>query len=317
MAIVRHHPPDAKPRRSIEDLHPGAVFRITLLLLLVPLVSWGVGGCTDRENPSPTAAPSPTGGDFYPLQVGNRWEYLSQISLRIVNDEGTVISNDLTLRRTRRLTGREEVFGREYVVEEVEIRDGNSVAFQRIDYRQDQEGLYVADLPFNVGPPDALPTLLSRGVPPAWQSALEELAARWNAVHAGVSGFPTGVEENEFLLLQYPLGLGTTWIVRDDDVRVTAEVVARETFDLPTGPTPGWTVRIDASVFGPDDRTELWYGRIGYIGLKSELNREVADASGNVLGTLHLIEVELLQEAVLDGEATAPTFLPMQKTRPW
>ena len=242
-------------------------------------------------------------GNFYPLQIGNRWEYTSRIIIQIETDEGPQPPQILHVHRTRTLVGKEMQFGRSYVVEEVTIDEGGALSHQRILYRQDRSGLYEADLPILADSSkntSALQRISSLTASPkvirSYGTALSELGRRLKVVHSlrssATSGRPGGLEDHELLRLQYPLHPGSKWIVRDDDILFSSKVEGHETLDLPVGHVPAWRIRIEASILGPNDDVRFWYGRIGYAGMHTVLTTDLTDEEGNVIGKLLLVEQE-------------------------
>jgi len=95
------------------------------------------------------------GGAFFPLQPGNRWGYCGEWVLVIDEESRTDRTGEaMVVAQEREIMGLEEVFGRNYVVEEERTCFGNSdsarVYWKR--YRQDRAGLYEADVPLTIPP---------------------------------------------------------------------------------------------------------------------------------------------------------------------
>jgi hypothetical protein len=50
-----------------------------------------------------------------------------------------------------------------------------------------------------------------------------------------------------------------------------------EVVDLPMGPTPGYRVRIDNELIGPEDTVLQWHSRCGWLGFFSHLETLAMD----------------------------------------
>jgi hypothetical protein len=278
---------------------------------------------------------SPAG--FFPLEIGNRWRYLSRVEFTTYPSVGS----PTTYVDERDLVGemicRETHDGRDYVVERrsLSAADGGSPLHYWIQHRQDRAGLYEWD---DISTPPSCETLRAPlaaaapqprtteweeaaarlGVPAssvAWREAWEDLEARRLAVTWLTRGFgerrPGGVAPGEIQRLRYPLLPGQSWVIRDDprfEMSVEGAVVLR----TPAGRFRAWTIRIRSVLFDPRDVVRVWYGRAGYLGLRARTIGEATDPSGNVIGTIVSLQTETLTEISLVGRplAAAPLGAP-------
>lgn len=256
----------------------------------------------------------------YPLQLGNRWHYR-----RIVAFETTLTGQEPTPPEIFRasvqqeLIGIEALFGRDYVVQERVIDEGEmGITTQWVRFRQDRSGLYEADVPLNQ------PPILLGAVSIADPHAIEYLPAAWHIpgdghhtsptlaavrqqlvrrmelvrqVRAGLASLDPSLGkdalENELTRLLYPLHTGQTWVLREDPhVRFTVEGL--QVMRLRCGVFPAWRLRLDAEFFGPNDRAVFWVGRVGFVGMAARFEGDVVDLEGNVIGTMRGQEREVL-----------------------
>jgi hypothetical protein len=262
-------------------------------------------GPQSRVEPSSAVAPSAQeSGLFYPLTIGNHWEYQNDFSFRITPVGGTpgdpnvnhsVLDVDLT--------GTEERFGREYVVQREADDQGYEANFL---YRQDKSGLYNADpVTAQAAPvtrtvdPAALVARLLPNAPEsvrnAYRAALTRMLEKQSAIRlAAFRGrlTPTsnaqaaaGPLAGEIAVLRYPLAPSKTWHVREDPLFVKT-VEGQEGLDLPAGSFNGWRIRIDSEFFGANDQVHEWYGRDGLLQLEVHVEGVVTDENGNVIGTV-------------------------------
>lgn len=246
---------------------------------------------------------------FFPLAIGNEWLYSGERTMYVEGDSFAAVE-PFDERRT--LIGTEELFGRNYVVEQRKQWNPayppdpwNEISY-RVFYRQDKAGLYEADVP-GKQPSDsamrlagstserakgdgewrALGERLRAAVrpadSPAFERALTRLERKVDLMHAVVRkharswphrvGPPGGVLPDELTRLKYPLHPGQTWTIRDVP-RFTSTVEAREMLDLPAGRFGSWRVRIDIDGLGPSDYVLIWYGRDGFLKLRVHAETE-------------------------------------------
>ena len=108
------------------------------------------------------------------------------------------------------------------------------------------------------------------------------------------------MESGEITRLEYPLHPGAQWVIRADP-RFESIVEGAEVLDLAVGHVPGWRIRIESVLFGPDDRVHIWYGRGGFLKLEAYFEGIATDPGGNRLGRLISEESEVLTEVSLSG----------------
>jgi hypothetical protein len=283
---------------------------LTGMACLIGLMTAGCG-TLDQGPGEPT-------GDFFPLTIGNRWTYAGEFT--VATEDGLPFVTET--RQVRSIVGTEECFGRQYVLEkEFNIdEDGDTLLPYRYRYRQDGGGLYLADIEASEPPLDRLArsAYVGRGRDDGseWMAAVWdrialtiraedkdayngaweglclklrsiETATGWNPGFAALStGPPGGVLPEEITLLKYPLHPSQQWVIRDDPFYVGAAVRSREVLDLPPGRIGGYKIRVDNSLFGPNDWAYVWYGRRGFLGSEIHVESDILDQSGNPMGTM-------------------------------
>jgi hypothetical protein len=313
---------------------------ITYTIVVLP-------GCTTEENvtapPTETVLTAPTHewvigservtGDelrthrsrmSYPLQLGNRWKYTAHVIIEAHTDAGTEPPKEIIRTTKAEIVGAESLSGRCYAIEERSITEDISpgdVFSQRVFFRQDDSGLYEADVPIGDRPPGpARPSTIDpfndyledRDQGTAWVRTHRELQDRADVVRNLRNGGPVsgrgriGPMEDELTRLDYPLRHGHQWVVIDDAFLMTATVEGREVLDLPIGRTPGWRVRLESDIFGPEDEVYLFYGRLGYLGWRLMVASEVVGDDGASMGTLWFTDEEYLQDVEIDRKAELP-----------
>src|SRR5262249_9627917 len=252
---------------------------------------------------------------FYPLGLGNHWGYDHALSIEVVPDDGppepTFGVND---RRVRDLVCIEPLGERSYVVERESYPGG---VFTWVRYRQDEAGLFEADLDITLPPTcagvagtrviDARTRVAGRGEE-AWEAVAVKIAdpaqrlayrAAWESVQARSAalwralcvepGMPrsaaggSGATPDEITRLEYPLHPGAHWVIRADP-RVETTVEAAEALELPAGRLPGWRTRIESDFLGPSDHAHLWFGRSGLLKIVAHVEGVATDPSGNPYG---------------------------------
>lgn len=260
---------------------------------------------------------------FHPLDIGNHWEYQNDFTFRLTPIGGppgdpsvnhSVLDVDLT--------GTEERFGREYVVQRESDDQGYEASFL---YRQDKTGLYNAD------PVTAQAARVTRAVDPAafvarslpnasekvlaaYRAAMtrvmeKQSAIRLAALHGRLAPSSNaqaaaGPLAGEIAVLRYPLSPSKSWHVREDPLFVKT-VETQESLALPAGSFNGWRIRIDSELFGPNDRVHVWHGRDGLLQLEAHVEGVVTDENGNVLGTIVSDQVQRLSDLSLVKNAGA------------
>ncbi len=198
-------------------------------------------------------ATTPSANGFYPLAIGNRWLYAYSLRVDFLDPSGNPLDIPFVATGTieRELTGTTVFQGKEYVVEDGEIRLFTDVEeppiFQTILLRQDPAGLYEAYIvPRRAGTADLEPALRGKAVAiapaqileraethfrsrlavdaptraaldPSWDKvrgklrAASPLLGRVGDTAISPSGRPGGLAPNELLRLAYPLRPGQEW----------------------------------------------------------------------------------------------------------
>lgn len=280
-----------------------------------------VSGCSynsaDDASPGGTGAasellaarPSDGGFDFrrgrmfFPLAVGNHWDY----HVRTVNQLFTpdpqppqVDENPLAIE----IIGTESVGGREYFLQSefdprvvppggavFRVRESRFGLFD-LDTITAQSDVTVDGAP--TGPGAAgLAAYVDRAVADprqraSFHRAAVEVAARLALVRSIVGGLHPrpqagGADPGEITLLSFPLYVGARWVVRDDP-RFGRIVVARERVGLSLGTFPAWKIRGTSELFGPEDRVFFWYSNLGLLRVRYHIIANAVDNSGNVIG---------------------------------
>ena len=230
------------------------------LLTLLPLLA--LGGCGRVDRLPTAAAPSDANvkasslkeslrglsrshgpANFYPLDIGNRWEYADESSKTIISEGGRAEKHGSWTRKTV-LTRTEVINGREYMREEDELDDPSSPTgspYTSVRWlRQDRSGLYEVSIVL----PDS------------------HLSA-------------------ETQLLAYPLHKGATWVMTELP-HTTAEVERMEVLRTPAGSLPAWRIRIRNGGHLPQEESWAWYGRTGYLGARTHLDVGKPDSTGHI-----------------------------------
>jgi hypothetical protein len=250
------------------------------------------------------------GGLFYPLQVGNRWEFEHRLTATHIPIEGPAwVPVGFEYRRLVELTGTAEIHGREYVIERSDYVSSSPIEPSLYYLRQDFGGLYESDdgpvaapraavAPQATGDDAWSVTAARLGIStadPAWRRAWERIEAKLASVRevARAAARP-GPAAGEIQSLRYPLHPGASWIIRDDP-RFSAEVEGAVTLDTPAGRFTAWSLRIRNEFITESDEVHLYYGRAGYLGLWAHLTTEVTDEQGNPAGILDVRETETLE----------------------
>ena len=132
------------------------------------------------------------------------------------------------------LTGSEMIGGVEYVVETTVVTSESGTDTTWVRLRQDDEGLYRADI--------------SRRIRPGSEAI------------TGITDPPS-----ERIRLRYPLAAGARWDLFPAANPVTATVEDADTLATPVGPIPSWRIRIEPPDRGPADRHRVWHSRHGKV----------------------------------------------------
>lgn len=279
------------------------------------LLSKGKGGC------------DPGQGDFYPLALGNSWSYTGERSMLIGDNE----SYNVSVQEIRTITGTEELFGREYVLEEQfsiisgDIEPDDTITYWS-RYRQDRAGLYAADVATNT-PPGEILVMIRTPWEKLWQRSIEKLesvdkkaAERVRIAHfnkiaavnellgrgnsrALQTGPPGGILPDEIQRLKYPLHPRQEWIIRDTPLFYSV-VEKHEVLELPAGRMNGWKIRVYNEFLGNNDIVYLWYGRSGFLGMTVHLETTMDGVYGTVISdeNLFLVSYDLEGKGKKDDE---------------
>ncbi len=319
----------AKSRR--ERLWLGRLKYVVVLTLLV------AGACepdpasvpAGRLGTDDPASSSGAGGSseslFYPLAIGNRWQYDGFFRVQLFDLEGNLYETlTVTSEITNEITGTEMLAGREYVLEkESGVQDSPfddelHPWVYWVRYRQDRSGLYEADVGLTDPPGPQLDILSERSqgppvafksesIPPkyraAFVAAIQRLEVRRSHLLEVLGRGPRalGPLTGELTRLQYPLRPGATWKIRQEpDLVIGALVEGHAVLDLPAGRFPAWRIRILWEVTDPLD-VLVWYGSSGFLQMVVHSESEAIDYNGNHVGTVVSDETRVLQGLELIG----------------
>lgn len=223
-------------------------------------------------------SPHRPGHTFYPLTIGNRWDYVGRVRMLMLNADDQPLE-DLVWDSefTRELVGTAELSGREYVIEresgfqDSPFGDHYDVAWVWLHFvRQDRSGLFSADTVF-VTPPAKAQAIERDGMIPgrgaAFAAAMRRIESRRGRVRELLGRLPlAGVKPGEVTTLQYPLHTGARWLIRNDPgFVVEALVEGHEVLELPAGRFPAWRVRILLQIDDPPTGVRVWYGTSGFL----------------------------------------------------
>ena len=245
-------------------------------------------------------------GDFYPLAIGNSWDYERHTTARLIPGIGPPESID-EIHGTEhdQIVGTESRDGREYFVRQDDLTDldglspGTFTLWTRL--RQDRTGLYSVDAN---EPPAAQPGELAVRVGSTPTRTLVNVAAleRRGASAASIERFESRVEairsairgrasdaaraaNAEVIFLLYPVRPGREWSARSD-FPWPERVEGIEVLDTPAGPMKAY--RIAVTPFGqpmpPGDFATLWYGKLGFLGYSLRSTSDLVDQDGNPIG---------------------------------
>jgi len=324
--------------------HPASALRLATRIagcaaLLGALVLWGCDGPRapgDVESPAAPLAPgaglegaSPQ-ATFYPLEIGNRWHFDRNSVLEFFPPGSTdpTGTDEFHAEVEHVLDQTEELFGRTYVVESWTIVQDfplPDVVHNWVRYRQDQSGLYEADVALNDPPGSAKATVAADGArepevwtaadlnafgaaaaahPESFRRALVEIERRRLQLRGALRGErvaapPGGVLSDEITRLRYPLHPGEVFPIRVG--LLDAHVEALEQLVTPAGTFPAWRFRLVWGFPDFEDTILTWYSRCGYLKLYFQGETTVTAPDGTVLGTMKFEEVEVLDDLDVQG----------------
>jgi hypothetical protein len=261
---------------------------------------------------------------FYPLTKGNRWTYRGAMMMRIEGDSITAVGQYAERRELtglEDLCGREYMVETQKRWSTIVPFPPLDLVTNKVWYRQDKAGLYEADCGTSTtqGSGDHSPALVNladRFDPVGWeakqsrfsaslaasgrdgyQAALRHLVDKIRAAEAAVrttgmhrrprhmGGPPGGVLSDEITRLKYPLHPRQHWVIRESP-RFESYVEQFRVFNLPAGRMGGYAIRVDSEFFDKNDRVEIWYGRNGFLGMRTHLEAVATDEFGDPIGTL-------------------------------
>jgi hypothetical protein len=247
------------------------------------------------------SASSSGGSLFYPLEVGNHWEYQNDLTLRVTPTDPSLPPDEQHVVATLQvdLTGTEDHGGLTYVVQ----REGDGTSASQFLYRQDRSGLFNLDAAATQTRPASWSRTV-QGTRPSLRAAVARVMATQSAIRAAIHGGRfdgfAGAAPGEITILRYPLAPSKSWHVREDPLFVYT-VEKQEGLDLPAGAFNGWRIRIDSDLFGANDRVHVWYGRDGLLRLDAHVEGTVTDENGNVTGTVVSDQVQALADLSRSG----------------
>jgi hypothetical protein len=260
---------------------------------------------------------NPGQGAFYPLALGNTWSYTGGRSMSIGDTPPYAVS----VEETRTIAEMEELFGRDYFLEErvsvdLGVVGGPDTFTYWYRYRQDRAGLYEADVsitdPPGGGSWDVLWERAAADARPAGASALDRArTAHFRKLEAVnqllgrrtrsgmLAGPPGGIMPDEIQRLKYPLHVRQEWTIREEPL-FWSVAQRMEVLDLPAGMMNGWRISVYSELFGDDDLVYLWYGRAGFLGMTAHLESKSVDLYGSVI-TVVSDEELFLESHYLEG----------------
>ena len=275
-----------------------------------PTVSTDVASDLASPNADTALAGSTTQPGFYPLTVGNRWDYQQDVVVQLFSDSGgTQLREESRYLIVRRIVDPVAIDGREYLGEQTTsfpISSGGVIIEGYALLRQDATGLYEWSPIIGTSGPTAGATPSGRafhisapaGRSPAehaaYQVAARRLEERIAAVEAaigrgGAAGFgmrlPPTPAPNEVTLLRYPLVPKSPWPIRQDRrFHSSAVVIGQERLNLPPGRMLGYRIDVTSDALGPRDFVRLWYGRAGFLQQISHFELEAYDQNATEIG---------------------------------
>jgi hypothetical protein len=308
------HPLKSAPALNMQPLNAVICFLLASLL-----------GCSN----SSTFEPQPTGeaagrdawaaasgygsGSFYPLNIGNIWDYQGGGTLRALSGDGGLPGDELTyaFTETRRLIGTTHHEGTPYIVEEQihhEIPEspyGPFTSWFRL--RQDPQGLFGLDTLLQDPPEmDGNRTVAAAARPFTRHTLGVDVASlrHGNTSTASIERFATRVEMFqdvarglarrgdspspsglELKILVYPLHPGLAWSTRPD-FPWPFRVNRMDILDTPAGRISAF--RIDVNPFGnliqEGEWIRVWYSRSGFVGYSIHTFSEGTDEDGEPTG---------------------------------
>jgi len=313
----------------------------------------GLGGCSHRDSAdgsdsgslagtgaaSGLLAPRPGDVDFdlrggrlfFPLAVGNHWDWRIHAVNTITTDAGPQPPDTTVHPWSAEIVGTSQVGVRTYFIQsQYDPRVVPPPVSLGFYVREDRLGLFERG---PAGEPDVtvdgeagadpvaagLAAYVERTVADgaqraAYARAAAQVAQRISIIQLG-SGLhrrrQTGADPGELTTLSFPLRPGVSWIVRDSP-RFVRTVVGREMIRVPLGTFAAWGVRGGSELFGPNDRVRFWYSPLGLLRIRFHVEADAVDNTGAVIGRVatdsdqSLTGVRLAKPSVLSTLVAAP-----------
>lgn len=300
---------------------------VTRSIAAIALISTSlVLGCSSRNPVRPVprggadlAAGSPSAGAagfgsgaFYPLSVGNAWNYAGGGIVSYLGNDGPVPYFTWAFTESDRLVGTVVQNEATYFVREEVTRQVPDDGYGPFTYwtrmRQDAAGLYFADsLLFDsaegTGTSLAAVTRGPRldftrpGSSARTAIALARLADRVAYLRGVVRGLASRSSTPgaiELLELSYPLRIGATWDIRPD-VPWPATVEKVEILDTPAGSMNAYRIGINpgGTMIHEGEWARVWYSRDGYLGYSIHTFIIGTDENGDPTGETYVADDSL------------------------
>lgn len=218
---------------------------------------------------------------FYPLAVGNRWDYRARWHRTLVTDAGSQPSGSGEYSLSVEITGTDHLGDHDYFVQRVS--PGDPIAPPTL-LRKDRTGMYQYY--------PVVGYLRGADAAPGWLAgSLGSHGDRAIVAPGTALGHAQGADPGEATLLRFPLFAGARW-PEDEGSGDVRTVEGREPVQTPLGAMPAWRIRATSAAL-PGYRVTLWYGSAGEVRERFHYVTNAIDTTGSVIGHL-----------VLDGELT-------------
>jgi hypothetical protein len=245
---------------------------------------------------------------FYPLALGNSWDYAGGGVVRVLDNGSSEPYFTWAFTESDRLVdtairGGATYFVREEVTHEVpESPYGPFTRWTRL--RQDGSGFYFADtVVFDPAASGQAVTTNSSGLRARFTSAgssgrsgiaLARLAERLEFLRDAVRGparASTTPGAIDLVELSYPLRVGATWEIRPD-INWPATVEKIEILDTPAGSMNAYRIGINpgGTMIGDGEWARVWYSREGYLGYSVHTFIVETDENGDPTGRTYVAD---------------------------
>jgi hypothetical protein len=242
------------------------------VVLAAVLVSGLIGACA-RDPTAPVASAAASDG-FMPLAPGDRWTYRHERITRFLAPNGSEVRDPIAFdgESRRAIVAMERIAGTDYaVLEETFFVTGSldtAVAWHR--YREDETGLYRADLP-DTWPP------------------------------GGATGVDSLTETRE---LAYPLRVGATWELHAGSPAAIATIECEETVPFPGDERRAFRVSLRTPGMRPSDARLFWYSPCGLLARRVHAELTAMDTgTGEVI---HIVSDERVDTVDLHARCARP-----------